>query len=93
MPVLVPWSMISAATATQVDDGFRPALLLVSGETLPLMVAAKISSPEESGTIKIINDRLVKDPMPQAPASPGHRQSLQAPASPGLGRTADHHRR
>lgn len=60
-PVLVPWSMISAATSTQVDGGLRPALLLVNGETLPLMLAAKISSPEESDTIKIINDRLVKN--------------------------------
>jgi hypothetical protein len=55
-PVLVPWSMISAATATQVDGGLRPALLLVNGQVLPLRLAAKISSAEESDTIKIIDD-------------------------------------
>ena len=60
-PVLVPWSMISAATTTQADGGLRPALLLVNGETLPISLAAKVSSPDESGTIKIINDRLVKN--------------------------------
>jgi hypothetical protein len=59
-PVLVPWSMISAATATQVDGGFRPALLLVNGEILPLMLAGKISSPEESDVIKIITDKLAQ---------------------------------
>jgi len=60
-PVLVPWSMISSATATPVDGGLRPALLLVNGETLPLSLAAKISSPDESDAIKVINDRLVKN--------------------------------
>jgi hypothetical protein len=59
-PVLVPWSMISAATATQVDGGLRPALLLVNGQVLPLRLAAKISSAEESDTIKIIDDKLAK---------------------------------
>jgi hypothetical protein len=59
-PVLVPWSMISAATAIRADGVLRPALLLVNGDVLPLRLAPRISSPGESGTIKIIDDKLAK---------------------------------